>query len=399
VKNPLIYLDNNATTRPAPEVVEAMCAALKDDWANPSSIHRAGQSVRRKIDLARESVAKLLGCNERELVFTSGGTEAANLAILGSLRAQPEKKVLVTTRLEHSAVRSCAQKQAIDHIECVWLENDEDGLVDVEALREILAKRAAEIALVSVMWVNNEAGVIQPIQQIGALCHEHGVRFHTDATQWVGKMPTNVGGLPIDLLNFASHKFHGPKGIGGLYIRPRVKIIPQTIGGSQERQRRGGTENVPGILGLGVAAQLASEWLASDDCNRMAKMRDRFETAILDAIPGAMVNGGGAPRVWGTSNIAFPDVEAEAVLLLLSEKGVCASGGSACASGSLEPSPILKAMHLSPERTNGSVRFSLSRETTDAEIDRAIEIVVDVVTRLQRHRREMAAGPSPAVRA
>jgi cysteine desulfurase len=387
----VIYLDNNATTQPAPEVVQAMLTALRDDWANPSSIHRAGQSVRRKMDLARESVAKLVGCNERDLVFTSGGTEAANLAILGSLRAQPDRKVLVTTRLEHSAVRSFAQKLAHEGVEVLWLANDEDGLIDIDALRDVLTKRAKEIALVSVMWTNNETGVIEPIEQVGALCREHGVRFHTDATQWIGKMPCRVSEMPIDLLGFASHKFHGPKGIGALYIRPRVKVIPQTIGGSQERQRRGGTENTPGIIGLGVAADLASKWLATNERDRLTKMRDRFEAAILEGVPGAIVNGRGAvgARLWSTSNISFPDIDAEAVLLLLSEKGVCASGGSACASGSLEPSPILKAMHLPPERANGSVRFSLCRHTTDAEIDQAIEIVIDVVTRLQRSRREM----------
>jgi cysteine desulfurase len=397
----LIYLDNNATTRPEPEVVQAMLAALRDDWANPSSIHRAGQSVRRKMELARECVAKLVGCNDRDLVFTSGGTEAANLAILGSLRAQPERKVIVTTRMEHSAVRSLAQRLANDGIEVVWLPNDEDGVIDVDALRDVLAKRANEITLVSVMWTNNETGVIEPIEQIGALCREHGVRFHTDATQWIGKMPCRVSEMPIDLLGFASHKFHGPKGIGALYIRPRVKVIPQTIGGSQERQRRGGTENTPGILGLGVAADLALKWLATSERERLAKMRDRFEHAIVDAVPGAIVNGGNAVggRMWNTSNVAFPGIEAEAILLLLSEKGVCASGGSACASGSLEPSPILKAMHLPPDRANGSVRFSLCRHTTDTEIDQAIEIVIDVVTRLQRNRREMTAARAPAVKA
>ncbi len=394
----MIYLDTHATTQPAPEVVQAMLAALRDDWANPSSIHRAGQSVRRKIDLARECVARLVGCSERDLVFTSGGTEAANLAILGSLRAQPEKKVIVTTRMEHSAVRSFAQRLANDGIEVVWLPNDEDGVIDVDALCEVLAKRAAEIALVSVMWTNNETGVIQPIERVGAICREHGVRFHTDATQWIGKMPCRASEMPIDLLGFASHKFHGPKGIGALYIRPRVKVIPQTVGGSQERQRRGGTENTPGIIGLGVAADLAIKWLATNDRDRLAKMRDRFESAILEAVPGAMVNGRGAPRMWSTSNIAFPGIEAEAILLLLSERGVCASGGSACASGSLEPSPVLKAMHLATERTNGSVRFSLCRETSDAEIDRAIDIVSDVVTRLQRNRCEMLDS-APRVKA
>lgn len=387
----MIYLDNNATTQPAPEVVHAMLGALRDDWANPSSIHRPGQRVHQRMELARESVAKLIGCSERDLIFTSGGTEAANLAILGSLRAQPDRKVIVTSRIEHGAVRTFSTRCAAEGCEVIWLPNDSDGVVDVNALAELLAKRANEIAIVSIMWTNNETGVIQPIEKIGRMCRDAGVRFHTDATQWVGKMPTNVSTMPIDLMNFASHKFHGPKGIGALYVRPRVRLIPLVVGGSQERSRRGGTENTPGIIGMGVAAELAMKWLTSDGLQRIARLRDRFERAVLEAIPGSVVNSGGAQRGWGTSNIAFPGVEAEAVLLLLSERGVCASGGSACSSGALEPSPILQAMHLPPERTLGSIRFSLSRETTDAEIDEAIEIVIDVVRRLQRSRREIQA--------
>jgi cysteine desulfurase len=389
----VIYLDNNATTRPAPQVVEAMLATLRDDWANPSSIHRAGQRVHQKMELAREAVCMLIGCNERDLVLTSGGTEAANLAVLGSLRAHPDRKILVTTRIEHGAVRTLAQRLTGDGIEVIWLPNDEDGIVDLDALRDVLAKRGNDIALVSVMWTNNETGVIQPVEAIGAMCRERGVRFHTDATQWVGKMPCNVKALPIDLMNFASHKFHGPKGAGGLYIRPRVKVIPQAIGGSQERQRRGGTENTPGIVGMGVAAGLASQWLATDGRQRGSQLRDRLEHALLEAIPGAQVNSGSAKygRGWNTSNIAFPGVEAEAILLLLSEKGVCASGGSACASGSLEPSPILQAMHLPPERTLGSIRFSLSRETTSGEIEQATDIIITVVQRLQHSKAEIQA--------
>lgn len=387
----MIYLDNNATTQPAPEVVEAMLTSLRDEWANPSSIHRAGQRVHQKMELARESIAKLIGCQSRDLIFTSGGTEAANMAILGSLRAQPERKVIVTSRIEHGAVRTFSTRCAADGCEVVWLPNDSEGVIDVAALNEVLMKRAKEIAIVSIMWTNNETGVIQPIERIGQMCRDAGVRFHTDATQWVGKMPTNVSAMPIDLLNFASHKFHGPKGVGGLYVRPRVKVIPNIVGGSQERSRRGGTENTPGIVGMGAAAELAMKWLASDGMQRAAKLRDRFESAVLAAIPGAMVNSGGAPRGWGTCNVAFPGVEAEAVLLLLSEKGVCASGGSACSSGALEPSPILQAMHLPPERTLGSIRFSLSRETTQAEIDEAVTIVIDVVKRLQKSKREIQA--------
>jgi len=384
----MIYLDSNATTQPAPEVVQAMIEALRDLWANPSSIHRAGQAVRRKMDLARQSVAQLIGCKDRDLVFTSGGTEAANLAVCGSLRAQPDRKVLVTTRIEHSANREMGKRMADEGIEVLWLDSNEDGVVDAAQVEEILATRADEIALVCVMWCNNETGVIQPIEKIGAMCSQRGVRFYTDATQWVGKMPTNVAELPVDLLSFASHKFHGPKGAGALYVKPKTRLISQTLGGPQERQRRGGTENVPCILGMGVASHLAFLWLQTNERFRMEKMRDRFEQRVLNEVEGAVINGANAPRGWNTSNIAFTRLEAEAILLLLSEKGICASGGSACASGSLDPSPVLKAMGLPMERSHGSVRFSLCRHTTDAEIDQALEIIPGVINRL---RKSMAA--------
>jgi cysteine desulfurase len=378
-----IYLDNNATTQPAPEVVAAMQQTLTELWANPSSVHRAGQAVRRRVELARQSVAKLIGCTERDLVFTSGGTEAANFAVLGSLCALPDRRVLVTTQIEHSAIRASARKLADDGVEIIWLPNDDDGVIDLNALTDVLNKRTAEIALVAVMWCNNETGVIQPVKEIGSLCHQHGVRFYTDATQWVGKMPVDVSKWPIDLLSFASHKFHGPKGVGGLYIKPRTRVVPQCIGGPQERQRRGGTENVPGIVGMGIAADLAQHWLQSSERDRMTATRERFEHAICEAVEGAAINGAGASRNWNTSNIAFTGLETESILLMLSEKGVYASGGSACASGSLEASPVLAAMHLPAERANASVRFSFCRHTTDDEIDRAVEIITGVVNRLR----------------
>jgi cysteine desulfurase len=386
---PTIYLDNNATTRPAPQVVEAMNECLNELWANPSSIHRAGQAVRRKLDLARQCTAQLVGCSERDLIFTSGGTEAANLAILGSLRVFSmggnNKRVFVTTRIEHSAVRESAKRLADDGYEVVWLSNDDDGVIDLNALEDLVKKRASEIALVAVMWCNNETGVIQPIERISALCHQHGVRFYADGTQWVGKMPTNVATLPLDLLSFAAHKFHGPKGAGALYVKPRTKLAPTAIGGPQERQRRGGTENVAGIVGMGVACELALKWFQTDGRARIEAMRDRLERQLLHDIEGAAVNGATAAkgRIWNTSNIGFPGAETEAILMLLSERGVCASGGSACASGSLDPSPVLQAMRVPAERAHGSVRFSLSRETTDAEVDSALEIIPTVVNRLR----------------
>ena len=378
-----IYLDNNATTRPADAVVAAMTRALREQWANPSSVHRAGQAVRREILLARSTVAQLIGCQERELVFTSGGTESVNLAVRGALGAQPNRRVLVTSRLEHSAVRDLAEALATLGVEVVWLGNDADGLVDVEGLRTLLTERAGEVGLVSVMWVNNETGVIQPVETIGAVCREFGVRCHTDATQAVGRMPIDVASLSVDLLSFAAHKFHGPQGTGVLYVRRGVRLQTQVIGGPQERGRRGGTENAAGIVGTGVAGQLAMDWLAGDGPADLVRRRDTLERGIVDALDRTAVNGLGAPRIAGTSNIAFIGLEAEAILLMLSERGVCASAGAACASGSMEPSPVLEAMGLPPEQIYGSVRFGLSRETTDDEVGRAVRIVVDVITRLR----------------
>ena len=379
----LIYLDNNATTKPAPEVVAAMTEALENEWGNPSSVHRAGQAARRAVELAREQVCQLLGCKDRELIFTSDGTEAANLAILGSLTAQPKRNVLVTSRLEHSAVRELAEKLARDGTEVVWIPNTHSGLVEVDELSELLEQRAHEIALVSIMWVNNETGVIQPIDRLGALCREQGVRFHTDATQWVGKMPTDVSTVPIDMLTCAAHKFHGPKGIGALYMRSGVRIESQNIGGGQERGRRAGTENVAGIVGFGLAAKLTEAWLETDGREQIAALRDSFEQHILATVPDSSINAVAAPRLWDVTNIAFARLEAEAILLMLSERGVCASAGAACSSGSVEPSAVLLAMGVAPELAYGSIRFSLSRETTQQEIDQGGEIVTEVVAKLR----------------
>ncbi len=381
---PPIYLDNNATTRPADAVVAAMTRVLREHWANPSSAHRVGQAARRELELARSSVAELICCQERELVFVSGGTEAANLAVRGALGAQPNRRVLVTSRLEHSAVRELAEALASQGVEVLWLGNDDRGLVDVEGLRALLEERASEIGLVSVMWVNNETGVIQAVEALGALCRQFGVRFHTDATQAVGKTVIDVGRLPIDLLSFAAHKFHGPQGIGALYVRRGVRIQPQVVGGPQERRRRGGTENVASVVGFGVAAQRAAGWLADGGPVALAGHRDAMERGIVDRLANTVINGLEAPRIEGTSNIAFLGLEAESILLMLSERGVCASAGAACSSGSMDPSPVLRAMGLSPEAYHGSIRFGLSRDTTDDEIDRAVGIIVEVVTRLRK---------------
>ncbi len=404
-----IYLDNNATTRPAPEVVAACREALEQYWANPSSVHRLGQQVRQRVELARQSVAKLIGAEPRDLLFTSGGTESNNLAIRGLLEAtlsgagkkQDEAApvgVLMTTPVEHSAIREPAEAWADAGGILEQLPVDKAGVVQSEALNELLARYADQSrpVLVSVQWANNETGVLQPIEQLAqavqearAAARQAGTRanvyFHTDATQAVGKIPVDVNAAGVDLLTLAAHKFHGPKGVGGLYMRRGVRLRPQQRGGPQEREKRGGTENTLGILGSGAAAELAQQFLADEPRLReLTALRDRFERTILDVVPNTLVNGIDATtgRLWNTSNLAFPGLEAEAILLGLSERGVCASAGAACSSGSLEPSPILRAMGLPEPVAHGSVRFSISRYSTADEIDRAIEILPTVVAKL-----------------
>lgn len=382
-----IYLDNNATTAPAPEVIEMMERALREHWANPSSVHRFGQQVRSQLELARHEIASLLGCRDREIIFTSGATEANNLALRGLLalrntQRQP-RPLFITSATEHSAIREPGEALTREGLEVITLPVSRAGLVDPAALDALLAERGQETALVSIHWANNETGVIQPISELTKICHQHHVPFHTDATQAVGKIPVDLAAIPVDALSFAGHKFHGPKGSGGLFLRATTRLRPQILGGPQERERRGGTENIPAILGLGVAARLARDYLASDAPHHLSIKRDRFESEILDSICTASVNGAAAPRLDNTTNIAFPPLEAEAILLLLSERGICASAGAACSSGSLEPSPVLLAMGLPEPAAHGSVRFSLSRYTTDDELEQAIRIVPEVIARLR----------------
>ena len=382
----MIYLDSNATTRPDPAVILAMREMLEERWHNPSSIHRLGQAARQKVELARQSVARLIGAQPRDIILTSGATESIDLAIRGTLLASPlTKRTIVTTAIEHEAIRDLCKALSNDSarpIEVRHLPVMEGGVVDAEALHDLLDD---SVAIVSVQWANNETGAIQPIERIGAICRERGIPCHSDGTQWVGKLPVDVASAPIDFLSFSAHKFHGPKGAGALYFRPRSRFRP-VIHGSQERERRGGTENTAGIVGMGVAAEVVREWLA-DPANRqaVARKRDRLEKAILDAVPDAVVNAPAdrSQRLWNTANIGFPRLEAEALLLLMSERGVCASAGAACSSGSLEPSPILRAMHVPPERAHGSIRLSLSRYTTDEEVDQAVAIIVQCVERLR----------------
>lgn len=384
----MIYLDHNATTRPTPGVVAAVRRGLEELWQNPSSVHRAGQAVRREVELARQAMADLLGVKAREITFTSGGTEAIDLAIrgvLGAISPTASRRGLVTTRVEHAAVRDLAEHLAREGVNVKYVPLDANGLVDLGALRDMLD---AGVAILSVQWANNETGVLQPIEEIAAIAGERGVLFHCDATQVVGKVPVaRDAGPPCDVLTCSAHKFHGPKGVGVLWARNGVRIRPR-IAGTQELGRRGGTENAPGIMGAGEAAREALAWLENSGAReRQRGLRDRFETLVRAGVSDAVINGASAPRLWNTSNIGFPRLEAEAVLMLLSERGVCASAGAACSSGSLEPSPVLLAMGVPAEVAHGSVRFSLSRETTSEEIEEAAPIVVHCVRKL---RGEMA---------
>ncbi len=376
----LIYLDNNATTRPADEVVAAMLPFYTEWWGNPSSVHRFGQRARQAIDEARSQIAELIGCQDSELLFTGGGTEAVNTAVRGLLAMRGPRRKIVTTSVEHSATRELCNQLASEGIaEIVSIGVDSAGLLDWPAFESAMND---DPAVVSILWANNETGVIFPVEKIAALCREKRVPFHCDGTQAIGKLPVNVKSAGIDAMSFASHKFHGPKGVGALFMRKGLRFRPLIIGGPQERNRRGGTENVPGIVGMGKAAELAGSHL--NEMTRVAGQRDRLEDAILATIGHTSVNGDRSARVPNTTNIAFAQLEAEAILLLLSERGVCASAGAACSSGSLEPSAVLQAMKIDPKIAHGAIRFSLSRYTTDAEIDRAIEIVASVIERLRQ---------------
>lgn len=389
----MIDLDQNATTQPSPAVVDAMVRGLTQAWANPSSVHRAGQAARHAVELARTALAALINAKPREIVLTSGGTESLHLALRGTLEAlgtTANRPLLATTRTEHSAVRELAEElERSGRIEVAWLPTDARGVLDLAALAETCRRRPW---LVAVQWANNETGVVQPVDAISAAARSAGTLFLCDATQWVGKMPVASPAF-ADLLTFSPHKFHGPKGVGVLWLRQGVRLRPQSPG-SQELGRRAGTENVAGIIGAGVAAEEAAAWLA-DPSGREAgrSLRDRFEAAVLAGLPGAVVNGAGAERLWNTSNIGFPRLEAEALLMSLSERGIFASAGAACSSGSLDPSPVLLAMGIPPEVAHGSLRFSLGRRTTAAEVDSAAQAVIEVVRRHDSALAGLSAAP------
>ncbi len=374
-----IYLDNNATTRVDDAVFEEMRPYFTEFYGNPSSMHFFGGQVQKKVDEARARVAALLGALPEEIIFTACGTESDNTAIRSALEAFPEKRHLVTTRVEHPAVLTMCRNLVKKGYRVSEIGVDGAGRLDLAELKRAVDD---ETAIVSVMWANNETGVIFPIEEIGAIAKERGALFHTDAVQSVGKIPINMAASTVDMLAISGHKLHAPKGIGALYLRKGTPFRPFMVGGHQERNRRAGTEATSSIIALGKACEVAAQWM-NDENSRVKAMRDRLEQELLRIIPAARINGGGAERLPNTTSIAFEFVEGEAILLLLSEKGICASSGSACTSGSLEPSHVLRAMGVPFTCAHGSIRFSLSRFTTDAEIDAVINELPPIIQRLR----------------
>jgi len=384
-----IYLDHNATTPVRPEVVDRMIAVLRQEFGNPSSVHHFGQGAKAVIDEARTLTAALVDGDPSEVFFTSGGTESDNVALRGVAEAMEAsgRKHLVATSIEHEAVLNTLKALARRGWRVTLLPVDETGVVSPDALSDALA---SDTALVSVMHANNEIGTIQPIAELARRAHAGGAVFHTDAVQTAGKLPISVRALGVDLLSISAHKFYGPKGVGALWVRRGLRVHPVLTGGRQERNRRAGTENVPGIVGLGVAAGLAQATM-DEEGSRLGLLRDRLEAGVVAAVPGTTVNGGGSARVPNTTNISFDRVEAESMLIALDLDGVAVSTGSACSSGTLEPSHVLKAMGLPTHRTQNSIRFSLGAANTDADIDRVLAILPAVVSKLRSLTRAVRA--------
>ncbi len=374
-----IYFDNNATTAIAPEVREAILPYLGEFYGNPSSMHTFGGQVADAVENARDTMANLLGASPDEIIFTSCGSESDNAAIWSAIQTQPEKRHLITTRVEHPAILSVMQHWERQGYRVTYLGVDNKGRLDLD---EYAAALTPDTALASIMFANNEVGNIYPIQRMAEMAKEKGVLFHTDAVQAVGKTPIDLAHLPADMLSLSGHKLHAPKGIGVLYVRKGVRFRPFLRGGHQEKGRRAGTENVPYIVGLGAAASLAAEHMQEERVN-VALLRDRLEQGLLELIPDCMVNGDVENRLPNTTNIAFKNVEGEAILLMLDRLGVCASSGSACTSGSLEPSHVLRAMGVPFTYAHGSIRLSLSRYSTQEEVDYVIENFPGVIKTLR----------------
>ncbi len=383
------YFDNNATTRVAPEVVESMLPFLKDQWGNPSSAYHFGHQVAKHVATARERVAALLHADPREIVFTGCGTESNNTAIHSALLTQPGKRHVVTSAVEHSANMNYGRFLKEQGYDVTFSPVDADGLIDIHRVEKSIRP---DTAIVSIMWANNETGIVFPIEELAAICRSKGVLFHTDAVQAPGKVPLDARGMGVDMLSLSAHKLNAPKGIGCLFVKKQTRFHPHVIGGHQEHGRRGGTENVPYIVGFGVAAEMALSRIQHENTGVRA-LRDRLESQIFKLIPQVIRNGAKEPRLPNTSNLSFLSVEAEAILTQLDQVGICASSGSACTTGSLEPSHVLTAMGIPAARARGSVRFSLGAETTAAEVAFLLEHLPPIIERLRGASVQSGVGP------
>ncbi len=384
----MIYFDNNATTQLDPAVLETMLPYLREQYGNPSSAYSFGKRAAKAVNTAREQVAALLRCDPIEIIFTSCGTESDNTAIQSALLADPDRKHFVTSKVEHSAIIKQAETLARRGYEVTWLDVDSDGMLDLDLLERAIRD---DTAAVSLMWANNETGTLFQIEQAARICRSKGTLFHTDAVQAVGKIDINLAELPINYLSLSGHKLHAPKGIAALYVNRRTRFFPYLIGGGQENKRRGGTENTASIVALGKAAELAYSVLQEEN-GRVKALRDQFEQALLNSISAVQLNGHPEYRLPNTSNLAIDGVDSEGMLLLLDQRGICCSAGSACTAGSLEPSHVLKAMGYSNDRARGSLRFSFSRFNTEEEVAQSLEIIPAAIARLRSMSRGALAA-------
>lgn len=384
----MIYFDNNATTQLDPLVLQVMVPFLENQYGNPSSIYSFGRAAAKAVATAREQVAALLRCQPSEIVFTSCGTESDNSAIQSALLIDPDRKHLVTSKVEHSAIIKHAEALARRGYEVTWLDVDSNGMIDLNELESAIRE---DTAIVSLMWANNETGVLFPIEEAAEICRSKGTLFHTDAVQAVGKIDIDLGRAPISLLSLSGHKLHAPKGVAALYVNRRTKFNPYLLGGGQENKKRGGTENTASIVALGRAAELAFAALKEERV-RVKALRDRFEEELLENVSSLQINGDRTRRLPNTSNVAIEGVDSEGMLMLLDQRGICCSAGSACTAGSLEPSHVLKAMGFSNDHARGSLRFSFSRFNSQPEVERALQIIPNAVEKLRSMSRGFLAA-------
>jgi cysteine desulfurase len=384
----MIYFDNNATTQLDPLVLKVMVPFLQDQYGNPSSVYSFGRAAAKAVATAREQVAALLRCDPSEIIFTSCGTESDNSAIQSALLIDPDRKHLVTSKVEHSAIIKQAEALARRGYEVTWLDVDSSGIINLNDLEKAIRK---DTAIVSLMWANNETGVLFPIEEAAEICRSKGTFFHTDAVQAVGKIDIDVSRVPINFLSLSGHKLHAPKGVAALYVNRRTRFSPYLIGGGQENKKRGGTENTASIVALGRAAELALAALTEENV-RVKALRDRFEQGLLETVSSVKVNGDRTRRLPNTSNLAIEGVDSEGMLMLLDQRGICCSAGSACTAGSLEPSHVLRAMGFPNERARGSLRFSLSRFNSEVEVEEALRIIPNSVEKLRSMNRGFLAA-------